>query len=597
MARLPRILLVAVMTVALAIAPATTAVAATPAEATGDAAAFAGARGVTSFISVVDRDSGSVLAQTGNANSQVASESIMKLMLAAYYLVLYGGQASKPDTVKARLSYMLRYSDDDTASSLFSANAIPTIAARYGMANTINATDRPGHWGAARITAADMTTFLFRASKDDAVGPWLIPVMAQTAPTGSGTDAGFSQYFGLNALSGDHGSKQGWGCDSFWTSPQCAIHSVGYTDTKFVAILQLGNGYPDPMRATATYGAQVISASTTRPNPIGAVDWVANPSPGKLSIAGWAADPDSPGQREQVHVYVTGSQGVVGIPGIFTDGSRPDVAAVFPWAGGTTGFGATVPTMGPGLNTVCAYAINVRPPYTNPSIGCRTIDVRNVFGRLDAVGPAAVGSLRVQGWAVNPNDPSGTVQVHVYDYGPSGTRAFAQLANSSRPDVTTAFPGYGPGHGVDVTVPATEVGQHTVCLYGINAGGGNNNPSLGCRDLTVANAFGAFDALWVSGSDLYVAGWALNPNNQSEQVEIHVYDYGPTSTRGYPGIRAGASRPDVGAAYPGFGSAHGYSTTVRTGDPGLHTVCVYAITTGGGVGNALLGCRQITVAG
>ena len=36
------------------------------------------------------------------------------------------------------------------------------------------------------------------------------------------------------------------------------IGSVGYTAGAFVAILQLGDGYPDPMRATATEAASVI---------------------------------------------------------------------------------------------------------------------------------------------------------------------------------------------------------------------------------------------------------------------------------------------------------------------------------------------------
>ena len=153
---------------------------------------------------------------------------------------------------------MLIYSDDDTASSMFTTSAIPTIAAVYGLGSTINATDRAGHWGAARITAADMTTFLYRAANDPWVGPWLIPVMSQTAANGSD---GFDQYFGMNRLTGEHGSKQGWGCDSSWTSPQCAIHSVGYTDRYFVAILQLG-GYPDPMRWTSTTSAGLIQQST-----------------------------------------------------------------------------------------------------------------------------------------------------------------------------------------------------------------------------------------------------------------------------------------------------------------------------------------------
>lgn len=238
---------------------------ATPAQAVSAAAAAAAAVGVSQRISVVDRSTGKVLAGTSNANSQVASESVMKLLLASYYLVLYGGYQSAPADVLSQLSYMLRYSDDATASALFTANAIPTIAARYGLGNTTNATDRAGHWGAARITARDMTQFLFKAQHDGAVGPWLIPVMAQTAANGSD---GFNQKFGLNALTGIHGSKQGWGADSYFTSQPDAIHSVGYTARYFVAVLQTGpaSTYADPMRPTATTAARSIQNASAALN-------------------------------------------------------------------------------------------------------------------------------------------------------------------------------------------------------------------------------------------------------------------------------------------------------------------------------------------
>jgi hypothetical protein len=254
----------------------------TPAQAVASAVGNASANGVTSFISVVDRTTGAVLSQTGNAGAQVASESIMKLILAAYYLRMYGGYDRTPQGTRDRLQYMLIYSDDDTASSMFTTSAIPTIAAVYGLGSTINATDRAGHWGAARITAADMTTFLYRAANDPWVGPWLIPVMSQTAANGSD---GFDQYFGMNRLTGEHGSKQGWGCDSFWTSPQCAIHSVGYTGRYFVAILQLG-GYPDPMRWTSTTSAGLIQQSTV---PLRDGDFVCEASTGRVfRLAGGA---------------------------------------------------------------------------------------------------------------------------------------------------------------------------------------------------------------------------------------------------------------------------------------------------------------------
>lgn len=241
-----------------AAAPARAAVTApTPAQAVAQARSQASANGINNYLSVVDRSTGRVLAQAGSG-TQIASESIMKLMLASYYLVIAGGYQNQSAGVLSDLSYMIRYSDDGTANSYFSSAAIPTIAARYGMNSTINATDRVGHWGAARITAGDMTTFLYRAAHDSQVGPWLLPVMAQVAPNGSD---GFNQAFGMNALSGTHGSKQGWGNDMFWSSAGQVINSVGYTDRYFVAILQNSYSYPDPARSTATYAARTIAAS------------------------------------------------------------------------------------------------------------------------------------------------------------------------------------------------------------------------------------------------------------------------------------------------------------------------------------------------
>ncbi len=234
----------------------------TPAQAVASASAHAAASGTTAFISVRDRSTGAILAQTGNADAQVGSESIFKLFLAAYYLRLYGGYANAPSSVTDQLSFMIRYSDDATANSLYTDNAIPTMVAAYGLTETSNSTDRSGHWGASRITAHDMAQFLFDASRDSGVGPWLFPVMAQVNATGSD---GFDQHFGFNALGGTHGSKQGWGCDSYFTAQSCAIHSVGYTDKYVAAVLQLAgsSGYPDPMRSNATYAAGLIQASST----------------------------------------------------------------------------------------------------------------------------------------------------------------------------------------------------------------------------------------------------------------------------------------------------------------------------------------------
>ncbi|MCZ2848478.1 hypothetical protein, partial [Modestobacter sp. VKM Ac-2978] len=58
-------------------------------------------------------------------------------------------------------------------------------------------------------------------------------------------------------------------------------------------------------------------------------------------------------------------------------------------------------------------------------------------------------------------------------------------------------------------------------------------------------------------------------------------------------LTADRSRPDIGAAFSGAGSAHGFawSTTVA---PGAHRVCVFAIDVDVPSQNSLLGCRTIS---
>ena len=56
-------------------------------------------------------------------------------------------------------------------------------------------------------------------------------------------------------------------------------------------------------------------------------------------------------------------------------------------------------------------------------------------------------------------------------------------------------------------------------------------------------------------------------------------------------VRANGSRPDVGAAFVGYGDAHGF-TAVLGAAPGPHRVCAYALDTTSG-GATTLGCRLV----
>ncbi len=221
------------------------------------------------------------------------------------------------------------------------------------------------------------------------------------------------------------------------------------------------------------------------PSPIGALDSVVPSGIRQLAVRGWAADPAVPGAAEQVHVYVSGPAGIRGYPGTVTTLARPDVARVHPWAGGRSGFAASVAPEGLGVNTVCVYAIKVRPPGANPNIGCRSVLVLNSFGVVDAA-TVSGNTISVVGWALNPNDHAEHVQIHIYDTSVAGTRGYPGfLANRARPDVGRVYPGYGNTHGYRATIPAGAKGTHRVCAYAITTGGGVSNPLLGCRIVVV----------------------------------------------------------------------------------------------------------------
>ena len=87
-------------------------------------------------------------------------------------------------------------------------------------------------------------------------------------------------------------------------------------------------------------------------------------------------------------------------------------------------------------------------------------------GNLDSVGRGP-GGIRVSGWALDP-DTAAPIDVHVYV---DGVGAGIVTANTYRPDVGAAYPGYGNFHGYDAVVAYSAAGNHTVCTYGINTAG------------------------------------------------------------------------------------------------------------------------------
>jgi hypothetical protein len=229
----------------------------------------------------------------------------------------------------------------------------------------------------------------------------------------------------------------------------------------------------------------------------------------------------------------------------------------------------------------------------------------NPFGSLDSVVSTQPGTVRVQGWDIDPNAPTQAIDFHVYVGGPAGsanTEAFALTANGYRPDVGTAYPGVGDSHGYDSTIVTSKRGTQSVYVYGINSPGTpGDNVLLGSGTVTIANPdpFGSLDSV-ASGKPgtVRVGGWDVDPNAPTQPIDVHVYVGGPAGSADaeWFGFKAKGHRADVGKAFPGVGDNHGYDQTLTTSKRGAQSVYVYAINAPGTPGgNILLGSGTVTI--
>jgi hypothetical protein len=239
--------------------------------------------------------------------------------------------------------------------------------------------------------------------------------------------------------------------------------------------------------------------SGSESNPTGSLNTVSR-QPAGLSVTGTAKDPDTTAAL-QVVITVDGT----------SIGTLTATAA-------TGAFSGTLPTRAG--TKVCAKAVN-KGPGVDTVVGCLTYTVSfDPYGSLDVVSPSPAGLL-VQGWSVDP-DTASPISVQVYL---DGAFATTVTASGDRPDVATAYPGYGSLHGYDVTVPAGP-GLHTICAYAINTGPGTSNPLLACRQVTEPGppaaprvrilyvdptVTPASIALGISGGERYTVQRAVNP--------------------------------------------------------------------------------------
>ncbi|UQX89348.1 hypothetical protein M6D93_04925 [Jatrophihabitans telluris] len=105
-------------------------------------------------------------------------------------------------------------------------------------------------------------------------------------------------------------------------------------------------------------------------NPFGYLDTAISTARSRLTVRGWAADPDTRSAALRIHLYVDGR----GVASFGTGVSRPDAARAR-GVGPNQGYAATV-TIPTGSHQACVFAINVGAGSGNTLLACKKVTVR-----------------------------------------------------------------------------------------------------------------------------------------------------------------------------------------------------------------------------
>ncbi|WP_020075423.1 hypothetical protein [Cryocola sp. 340MFSha3.1] len=213
------------------------------------------------------------------------------------------------------------------------------------------------------------------------------------------------------------------------------------------------------------YGTQNVlirSVTLTVPRGTGSFDSAAA-VPGGVQISGWSADYTSPSQS-YLWVNVDGAGGPYK-----TNKSLSWLPNLLPGIGTGNGFDLFLPAT-KGTHQVCVYGVG-----GTQLLGCKTVTVtQSDSGSLDGV-EAVPGGLRVHGWAVDLTQRSVPSYVWI-DVSGAGAAAKANLPLSW---FNNLYPGAGPYHGFDVTIPRPP-GTYSVCVQT-----STGFTQMGCRSVTV----------------------------------------------------------------------------------------------------------------
>lgn len=201
------------------------------------------------------------------------------------------------------------------------------------------------------------------------------------------------------------------------------------------------------------------------------------------------------------------------------------------------------------------------------------------------------------GWKVYKNtadflpQPGDIFSAGITNYGHTGVVISSTVSTATIADANgrnTVVEDGDPVYVHDITWGALNADHYYSPTYFIrpNFAGSGYTPE-GVLDSVTSNSPGT----------ITVRGWAFDRDNLNASLAIHVYVGGPAGTAGVEGhaITANTTRTDVNAKYPGVGNNHGFEATISVSKTGNQEVYVYALNTGAGSTNPVIGNKTVNI--
>ncbi|MFB9664730.1 hypothetical protein HP467_07850 [Curtobacterium albidum] len=307
-------------------------------------------------------------------------------------------------------------------------------------------------------------------------------------------------------------------------------------------------------------------------SPVGVIDRITT-SVDTVSVRGWAIDPDTTA-AVAVRVLVDGATKATWT----ANGAKAGLDAAKPGFGDAHQYSGTLTGFPTGTHQVCVVAVNKAGSGSDATLGCQSVtrQTGSPWLNVDQAVSKSPGTMNIRGWAIDP-DTAASIRVDAYV---DGVRVKGRVADMAKAGLATTFPGYGANHQFSMSVSGLAPSvPHELCLAAVDAVGGQG-ATWDCR--TVAQPTGdprttIEQAKATSIGTLSVSGFSVDPDVVTP-VTVSVSVDG----RAVGSSVAKATSDSAAAAFPDYGTAHGFTTTIPDVGPGKHSVCVTAKNVGGG---------------